>query len=105
MPEKYGLTQVLDQLVKQAEAHPGEAKRKPLSKGLRVDVMVKNGQMFLQISRANAWPSGEEWRIVTRDFPHPVPNVTPRRIFDHGIVRYFLKADWQIVEQPELISG
>lgn len=103
MNDKHGLAATLDQLVKRAEAHPGVAQRQPLSRGLRVDVMVKDGQTYLQISRDNIWPTQQEWSIVARDFPQPVPNVTPRRIADQ---RYYLKAHWQtiVVEQPELIE-
>lgn len=102
---KHGLAHTLDQLVKQAEAHPGEAKRQPLARGLRVDVMVQEGQTFLQISRANVWPSPKEWGIVARDFPSPVPNILARRIQGTD-GRYYLKASWAtiIAEQPELIE-
>ena len=106
MSDKHGLKKMLIQLVKQATAHPGQPQRKPLERGLRVDVLIKDGRTYLQISRENKWPSPEEWRIVARDFPQPVPNVTPRRIFDSGAYRYFLKADWEpiIAEQPALIQ-
>jgi hypothetical protein len=106
MTDKHGLKQTLDHLVRQAEAHPGQPQRQPLARGLRVDVLCKDGRTFLQISRENKWPGPEEWRIVARDFPQPVPNVTPRRIFDHSTYRYYLKADWEtiVAEQPALIQ-
>lgn len=101
---KFGLANTLDHLVKQAEAKPGEPKRQPLARGLRVDVMVKDGRTFLQISRENKWPSIEEWNTVRRLFPRPVPNVIYSRICDKG--RYYFKAQWATIEaeQPELIG-
>jgi hypothetical protein len=106
MTDKHGLALTLDQLVKRAEAHPGQPQRQPLARGLRVDVLIKEGRTYLQISRESKWPSPQEWAIVTRDFPSPVPNLVPRRIFDHGTYRYFLKADWEtiVAEQPALIE-
>ncbi len=104
MNDKHGLAKTLDHLVRQAEAHPGEPKRQPLTRGLRVDVLVRDGRTFLQISREDKWPSTAEWQTVTRLFPRPVPNILPRRIHDSGTYRYFLKADWAtiVVEQAEL---
>jgi hypothetical protein len=90
-------------MVKDAEAHPGKPYRKPLYRGLRVDVMLLNGETHLQISRDNVWPSPKEWDIVTRDWPAPVPNLTPRRIFDQG--RYYLKAKWTQVHQTALVDA
>ena len=106
MDEKHGLDKTLDQLVSRAEAHPGEPQRQPLKRGLRVDVMIRNDRTYLQISREDKWPSTQEWQIVTRDFPQPVPNIIARRIHDSGTYRYFLKADWVtiVVEQPELMT-
>ena len=103
MDEKHGLAKTLDQLVRSAEAQPGRAMRQPLNRGLRVDVMMKDGETHLQISRANIWPSTKEWNTVTRDFPSPVPNILPRRICAEG--RYYLKAKWVTIkaEQGELI--
>ncbi len=106
MSEKRGLAKTLDQLVRRAEAHPGLPVRQPLGKGLRVDVMVKDGETYLQISRDNVWPSAREWSTVTRDFPTLVPNVITKRIFDGG--RYYLKAHWVTItveqaEMPEMV--
>lgn len=94
MTDKHGLAKTLDQLVKRAEAHPGEPQRQPLSKGLRVDVMIKDGQTYLQISRDNIWPSPKEWSTVARDFPRQVPNVVPQRRRRIADPRYYLKASW-----------
>jgi hypothetical protein len=104
---KNGLAKTLDQLVARAEAHPGQPQRKPLTRGLRVDVLIKNDRTYLQISRDNAWPSPREWSIVLSSWPRPVPGrVASRRIFDQDQRRYYLKADWQTItaEQPELIQ-
>jgi len=98
--EKHGLARTLDQLVKRAEEHPGQAQRQPLAHGLRVDVMVKDGQTYLQISRDSTWPSAREWGTVTRDFPSPVPNVAAKRIHDGH--RYYLKAQWATVHADAL---
>ena len=93
MNGKHGLANTLDQLVRQAEARPGEAKRQALARGLRVDVMVKDGTMHVQISRDNTWPSYREWQTVANNFPSPVPaTIAPMRIYDQK--RYYLKAHW-----------
>jgi hypothetical protein len=104
MTDKFGLARTLDQLVKRASARPGEPQRQPLARGLRVDVMVKDGRTFLQISRDNQWPSLQEWNIVRRYFPQPVPNVIYSRICDKG--RYYFKAQWAtiVAEQGELLA-
>lgn len=98
--EKRGLAKTIDQLVRDAAAHPGQPRRQPLTRGLRVDVMVRDGETHLQISRANTWPSPREWNIVTRDWPQPVPNILAKRIFDQG--RYYLKAKWHTIEAEQL---
>lgn len=104
MTDKHGLARTLDQLVKQADAHPGQPQRQPLTRGLRVDVLIKDGQTLLQISRGDKWPSPAEWSTVAKYFPRPVPNVLARRIYDGG--RYYLKSGWAtiIAEQPALIE-
>lgn len=101
--EKRGLAGTIDQLVKDAEAHPGRAYRKPLPRGLRVDVMMQDGMTHMQISRDNTWPSHQEWTTVTREWPSPVPSVAPKRSFTNG--RYFLMAKWATVDvkQTEML--
>ena len=100
---KTGLSKTLDQLVAQAEAHPGEVKRHPLTRGLRVDVLLKNGRTYLQISRDAAWPSPREWSIVLSNWPRPVPGHIPnRRVFDQAQRRYYLKGDWQTITADQL---
>lgn len=104
MTDKRGLPKTLDQLVRRAAAHPGLPVRQPLGKGLRVDVLIRDGETYLQISRDNVWPSSREWTTVTRDFPTLIPpTVAPTRSYAEG--RYYLTAHWttNAIEQVELI--
>ena len=105
MTEKRGLARTLDQLVKQAETHPGQPQRQPLLRGLRVDVLMTADETHLQISRDNIWPSSREWATVTSIWPRPVPRqVLPKRLYAQG--RYFLQAKWATItgEQPALLN-
>lgn len=100
--EKRGLAGTIDQMVKDAEAHPGKPYRRPLARGLRVDVLVKDGEMHLQISRDNTWPSQKEWQTVTGLWPSPVPSLAPSRAFFEG--RYYLRAKWATISQEQITS-
>lgn len=100
--ERRGLAGTIDQMVKEATTHPGTPYRRPLARGLRVDVMVTDGETHLQISRDNTWPSVKEWQTVTGLWPSPVPSLAPRRSYTDG--RYYLMAKWETVAQLTAIS-
>lgn len=95
---KRGLAATLDQLVKDAEAKPGTAQRMPLRNGLRIDVMLTGEQLHLQISRANTFPSGVEWRTVLRALPYVVQE-TPTMSYYGG--RFWLRAQWQHMRERQ----
>jgi hypothetical protein len=73
------LKSILSEMLDAAEKTPGEPVRRPLSpreshsrRGLQVDVKIKNGKTYLQISRSNQWPDDNEWQYVLKSWPYPV---------------------------------
>ncbi len=64
------LRNVLNDLLKTAEASPGTPVRRKLSSGLQVDVLVTNGVYRFQISRSGRiWPGKAEWNTLRRSMP------------------------------------
>ena len=96
--EMRGLAGTIDQLVKNAEANPGQAQRRMLAHGLRVDVLLKDEQMHLQLSRLNVYPADREWSIVLREWPYTV-SATPAKMEYNG--RYYLRAHWKHVRERQ----
>lgn len=86
------LAAALNDLNDAAEAKHGYPQRALLARGLRVDVLVSNGNTYLQISRTTEWPSDQEWRTVVRDFPYSPLAINHFRIGHSG--RKFLTANW-----------
>lgn len=97
------LKHLLSELVYEAELRPGVPQRLNLSSGLKVDVLLTreinqklptpSRMTKLQISRMGVYPSANEWRIIARDWPYPVPDgVHPRETEHAG--RCYLRAEW-----------
>ena len=94
------LERIMQWLFDQAAAHPGQPQRRILTHGLRVDVLIDNGRTAMQISRDSApGPSDEEWRTAVRLSPGPIPSVTPRALKAED--RYFLKAEWETIDERQ----
>lgn len=87
------LRSLLDEMYKTARANVGQALRRELKRGLRIDLIVGlDGKLRLQISRQGANPSSQEWKIVCNAFPVELAERMPER-FDHKD-RSYLRAAW-----------
>ena len=74
------LKDTLEALLALAGKNPGVPVRKELRHGLRVDVLVKDGTVHLQISRAQKWPADQEFTTTLKHWPWPVSaDATPAR--------------------------
>lgn len=78
-------------MIHQATKTAGLAVRRSLGGGLRIDVIIDEGQARVQISRALVYPSDREWETVLRAWPYQVPQVQPRRFSYLG--RYYMAAE------------
>lgn len=90
------LKHLLSELVFEAELHPNTPQRLNLGNGLKIDIVIVPGddpRVKLQISRIGVYPSHNEWRIVLRDWPYPVPDGIKAQEFTHA-GRCYLKAEW-----------
>lgn len=95
-------------LLDQAKATPGDVKRFALSRGLRIDVKVEGRIVYLQLSRTDRDPSDEEWRIVLRHWPDPIPADEvaahlSRPAARPGDDRKYLRSFWTIYHQINLL--
>lgn len=91
------LTAVLSDLLRSAEASPGEKRTAHLGSGLVVDLKVDGGQTYLQIHRSSIYPSRAEWATVLKHWPYPI-HAEPQPLKHYG--RHYLKASWP--SQPPL---
>ena len=67
---------VEDQLV-EARAKGGQKVVRKLGRGLRIEMVCINGNVYLTLTRDDKFPSIQEWETVTRSFPYEVPKVDP----------------------------
>lgn len=97
------LKHLLSELVYEAERNLNTPQRLNLKQGLKVDVVITRAQdrrlpapthtVKLQLSRSGAYPSMQEWAIVCRDWPYPVPEgIRPKETEYAG--RCYLRANW-----------
>lgn len=60
------LDDLIPDMLARAAADPGIPKRATLGRGLRIDLMVKDAQIHLQLSRLGVFPSEQEWKTVIK---------------------------------------
>lgn len=73
------LRDTLKNMVQQAQ-RTGQPSRVRLAKGLTISIKAENnGQVSVQLSRADVYPSAHEWRTVLQQWPGQVTVVKPPR--------------------------
>lgn len=77
------LRSTLSQLLDHAEDNPGDTVCARLTNNLKIDLRVRAGYVYLQVSRSSAWPSEADWRMVLRHWPYRVSAV-PRSFEKYG---------------------
>lgn len=93
-PRVAPLTQILAGLIGQARLHPGQAQRRELRSGMRVDVLAAGGKLHLQISREGVYPSETEWSTTLAYLPEDPPLDTyPVQQEKDG--RNYLRTSWE----------
>lgn len=93
-PKRGQLGGRLAQLCEMAKQDPGVAKRVELTRGLRVDALIERDTFRLQISRADVYPSLNEWRITVGNLPFDLTENTPEQM-QHK-TGYYLRGAWPI---------
>jgi hypothetical protein len=86
--------------LKTPAASPGTTVTTRLTNNLKVDLLVQNDSILLQISRSSDWPSLVEWQTVLRHWPYPVDCV-PQAVRLYG--RHFLRASLPLTDQAALL--
>jgi hypothetical protein len=79
-------------MVDECHAKPGVPCKRKLEKGLHVSMKVKDGELYLQLSRYRVYPSPLEWNVVVRDLDGPAI-AKPRAEFIDGNYHY-LSGRW-----------
>jgi hypothetical protein len=87
-PSRY-LRAILSHLLDHAEENPGQTVSTRLTNNLKIDLKVRAGWVYLQISRSSAWPTEADWRMVLRHWPYRV-EAAPEPLESQG--RRFLTA-------------
>ncbi len=82
----------LQGLVSAAEQKPGQTPRLKLSNNLLVECKIVDHVTQVQISRSTSYPCPDDWMIVVRWWPYPIPLQEPRQARAHG--RHYLTASW-----------
>lgn len=93
-PKRGQLGGRLAQLCEMARQEPGVAKRVELTRGLRVDALIERDSFRLQISRADVFPSINEWHITVGNMPFNLADIQPDQ-YQHK-TGYYLRGAWPI---------
>ncbi len=89
---------ILEDLHQRARQNPGIPQQSTLEDGLRIDLLVHRGETQLQISRADRFPTLEEFQFILDHWREQVERSTPKPIAHSG--RKFLSAGWLKPTRP-----
>jgi hypothetical protein len=90
------LRDLMTDMLARASADPGIPKRAFLGGGLRIDLLVKDGHVNLQLSRQRVDPSLIEWKTTLKHLPDPV-EVEPVARKYQG--RHYLIGSWTLEDR------
>lgn len=94
------LRSILANLIQRAAQESCVPKRAFLKGGMRIDVLIRDGQTNLQISRTGQDPSRTEWVTTLKHLPYPAPEVEPKSMVGRDRRRY-LSASWPTPTEPQ----
>lgn len=93
------LDDLMPDMLARAIADPGIPKRATLGRGLRIDLMVKDSQLHLQLSRLGVFPSEQEWNTVIKRLGDAAAAAgEPEKKTYQG--RRYLAGTWSLAEAP-----
>lgn len=93
-PQTKSLTVIISEMLEAADSNPGMAIRNELPGGLRLDILLKDNQTHLQLSRQGVSPSDIEWKTVLKYWPYPIAGLHYRLLIREG--RRYLVASWPL---------
>lgn len=93
------LKETMARLLAQAQAADGSPRRVHLWRGLRIDVRVMDGKVYLQLSRGHVAPSEQELKTVLKHWPVGAPDEAwlNREPLQHE-GRWFLVTSWRATD-------
>ncbi len=71
------LQEILEDQLAEAKAKAGQKIVRRLGRGLRIEMIYLNNNVYLILTRDDKFPSIQEWKTVTNHFPALVQNVEP----------------------------
>jgi hypothetical protein len=83
---------ILEDLYRRARENPGIPQQSTLEDGLRIDLLVHQGETQLQISRADEFPMVDEFNNILHHWWEMLETPTPQPVAHSG--RKFLSAGW-----------
>jgi len=97
------LHEILEDQLAEAKAKAGQKIVRKLGRGLRIELICVNSNVWLAITRDDKFPSLKEWETVTSHFPCQVPKVEPTS--DQSGSRYMISARFALkrAEQMKLL--
>lgn len=87
------LARQLDILTDRAEKEPGKPVRVALPGGMRVDVIIQDGFLRMQVSRIGSLPSAREFETTVKYMPYDLTPVEPVS-FEQGGANY-IRGSWE----------
>ena len=98
MIQNMGLSKLLKHMLDEA-TQTEQTQTINLQRGLRLHVKIEQGYTTLGISRAEAYPSTQEWATVTRALPYSLEIKPQSGISKAG--RFILYAQWPTPTQEQ----
>jgi len=71
------LQEIIEDQLAEARAKGGQKIVRKLGRGLRIEMVCSNANVYLTLTRDDKFPSLQEWETVTRSFPYEVPRIDP----------------------------
>lgn len=95
------LKEIIQQLIKSADADREKWHSKRLGRGMTIHVKHDITAYKLVLARTDTHPSAQEWKTVSKFWPHQIaePHFAP----DQKDGRYFLKGKVPLNEQGQFI--
>src|SRR3990172_3955383 len=97
---KNKLQEILEDMFAEAKAKARQKVVRKLGRGLRIEIICVNSNVWLAITRDDTFPSLKEWETVTNNFPYQVPKVEPTS--DRSGGRYSISARFALARTVQM---
>ena len=94
------LQEILEDQLVEAKGKAGQKVIRKLGRGLRIELICVNSNVWLAITRDDKFPSLKEWETVTNSFPCQVPKVETTS--DQNGSRYSISARFALERAVQL---